>query len=348
MGSRWLSCLVLVILLVPGCAATSAGADSLRANSAAGDGGKPPQGEPSKPQPFYERFFGQQLPVSATSRDWTISLSGSVSCDQCFGGKAWVIKAAKRDGKTYEIRVTKSPVQVDELALVDESKLVVFGRDTENAVVVNVLGLPEGVELDSFMCYTPALSPDHRFLTYVKMFPGHPGPVEITNEYIAYDLTESAASNRVDLGRGMLSDAGIPFYPPGATNAPGEFTAPDEWSAHVMVSRGLFWLGRTDNVAFVDRWRGTNSVIVADLSQGVRHPKMTVQALDTGTIVDLADCRNKVAPSDFENWSENPAGLVSVTDITLSLVGVPHVRLTLAPHPCLVLTTVDIPVRMSP
>jgi hypothetical protein len=46
--------------------------------------------------------------------------------------------------------------------------------------------------------------------------------------------------------------------------------------------------------------------------------------------------------------NHTPTALISVTDITLSLVGAPHVRLTLAPDACLVLTAVDVPVRMSP
>ncbi len=46
------------------------------------------------------------------------------------------------------------------------------------------------------MCFMPALSPGHRFLAFLKDFPGYPGPVQITAEYIVYDLTRSAEYNR--------------------------------------------------------------------------------------------------------------------------------------------------------
>ena len=72
-----------------------------------------------------------------------------------------------------------------------------------------------------------------------------------------------------------------------------------------------------------------------------------MQALDTSKIVDMAGCRDKVAPSDFEIWSRNPASLVFVNDISLSGSGVPHVQLTLNPHSCLVSTTVDVPVNVQ-
>ena len=342
--------LALVVLVAGSSLAISIGANLPGVSAAPGWRDSRQQAESRRHQPFYQRPFGHQPPVSVASKNWSITMIGSAECGECPGGKAWVFTALRKDGgESYKIRLTNSPTQVDELALVDESRLVVFGRNTANAVLVNVLRLPQGAELDSFMCYSPALSPDHRFLAYLKPFPGHPGPVDITNEYVLYDLTGRAASNRVRGGHGIAHDAGIPVYPPGATNAAGEFVAPNEWSAHVMASDGLFWLGETDAVAFVDRWQGTNSLVVVDLSRGVHRPRLTltVRALETGSIVDMADCRNKAAPSDLENWSKAPASLISVTDISLSSTGAPQVRLTLAPHPCLRSTTVDVPLDVA-
>lgn len=343
MGSRW-RCSV-ALLLAPLWILTSVGPPPSASFTPAAEG-DPPRAE-SRPQPFYERPFGHQFPVSVTSSTWRITLSDSVACDRCPGGKAWVFTAVRKDNdESYKIRLTNSPTQVDELDIVRESRLVIFGRNTADAVLVNIVELPKGGELDNFMCYDPVLSFDHRFVAYLKPFPGHPGPIDITNEYAVYDLTESAASNRLHLKDGIVYDAGIPVYPPGATNATGEFAAPDEWSAHVIASAGLFWLSQTDKVAFVDRWRGTDSLVIADVGQGLRQPKLNVQALNTGNMVDMADCRDKVAPSDFENWSKDPAVLIAVTDIFVASSGGPEVRLTLAPHPCLTSTVVDVPIEV--
>jgi hypothetical protein len=298
----------------------------------------------SKSRPFYERLFGHQLPVSTDTRTWRIRLDGKEKCNECPGGIAFAFTAVeKASGKHYQFRMTNSPDQVDEVDVIGKSRAVIFGRIAQNAVLVNLISLPIGSVLDNFMCFWPSLSPDHHFLAYVKYFPGHPGPVDITNEYIVYDLTKTAAENRMSVRKGTAYDVGLPIYPPGATNAANEFVAPDALSAHVMVSDGLFWLDETDTVCFVDRWRAADSLIVADVSRGVRHTNVTAHKLDVTRMVDMAACQKTTSPSDFKAWSKDPASLVSITDITLSQPGASGVLLTMAPHPCLTSASITVP-----
>jgi hypothetical protein len=116
-------------------------------------------------------------------------------------------------------------------------------------------------------------------------------------------------------------------------------TVPD---AHAMVCRRFFWLGPS-TVAFVDRWHDVNSLVVADLSGGARHPELTVRKIDTSRVVDFAGCASRVAPSDLERWEKSPGILLYVQDIR-KLPGKPGwVRLTLQPNECLTTRAFDMP-----
>src|SRR5271165_3786657 len=158
MGSRWLCRYGVLLVFAPSLLVAAAG-EKAHSGVPASVQGRPSQAALPNPQPFYERPFGHQLPVSVTSEGWSITLDGSEPCGQCPGAKAWVFTAVKKDGGgSHKLRLTKSPIQIDQINLVNESRFVVFGRNTSNAVVVNILALPTGAELDSFMCYNPALS----------------------------------------------------------------------------------------------------------------------------------------------------------------------------------------------
>jgi hypothetical protein len=209
-----------------------------------------------------------------------------------------------------------------------------------NMYVITLVLLPSGTQVDRFLCYWPALSPDRHFVAYEKFSPAHPGyDYSPSSEYLVYDLTASAEENRTPPNRrGPLQpyDVGWPLYPEGVKNRPGDnmFEGHDV-PVHWLASEGLFWLGKSDTVAFVDRWQGVNSLVVADMSAGVQHPRVRAYPIDTAALVDLPACKTKVAPSDFEAWSENPATLIQVTEIGISPENPHALRLQLSPKACL-------------
>ncbi len=286
-----------------------------------------------RPAPSYESFFGRQSPVEAESPEWRIDLAKTSPGPVCLHQFSFRARN-KRNGAVSEFTVCNETAQVDELQMIKETRALVLGRAAASAPVANVVDMASGKVEDHFGCYLPTLSPGHRFLAFIKDFPGHPGPVEITDEYIVYDLRRDGEYNRPHFKVGVGYDPGWPVYPPGATNAIGENVVPEGSPFHSRSSQALFWLD-DDTLAFADFFQGRNNLVVANLSRGVRYADVRTLSLDPSQFIDLDQCRKTTAPSDFESWSKEPAGLIRVSEIDL-IPGRPGMAcLVFVPSPCL-------------
>lgn len=184
----------------------------------------------SKPLPglsYDLPYVGRQPPVKGRSPDWLITLTGRqkyaprISCE----GFVFSLKS-ERNGTASQFTICTAALQVDEIDVINSSRALILGRLGANFPTAEVVDLPSGRVLDEFWCFMPVISPGHRFLAFLKSFPGHPGPVAVEAEYLVYDLKRSAAYNREHLRTGVTYDAGWPVYPPGATNAEVENLKP--------------------------------------------------------------------------------------------------------------------------
>lgn len=285
------------------------------------------------------------------STRWRVSLQSTKPCPSCPAGVSFTFAVNDRLtgalthftlAPTYMARVNEVRATPAGTAVIITSHGPYGPPDT-----ATVVALPGGRVEDTFGCVWPALSPDARFLAFRKWFPlRYPPGVLVDDEYLVYDMTKGPEYNRSGCGTRPHCDAGLPIYPPGAQNNVGMKVAEGAAirNAHAMVSRRFFWL-ETNTVGFVDRWRDVNSLVVADLSGGVRHPRVTVREIDTSRVVDFAGCADRVAPSDLEQAEESPGTLIYVQDIQ-KVPGKPGwVRLTLLPNECLKTTTFDMKVR---
>ena len=81
---------------------------------------------------------------------------------------------------------------------------------------------------------------------------------------------------------------------------------------------------------------------MADLSGGIQQPKVSVYLLNIAGVVDLPGCKERVAPSDFEGWSKDPATLIEVKEIQVPPESKGVLRLHLSPHPCLRTDVLDV------
>ena len=294
----------------------------------------------------YER--DSQRKLSAQSEVWDVSLTTQTGCPpevsalRCY-------RFAMKNRVTQEVttfRLGNETSQVDALTIVRPDRLAILGRTPELSIVT-VLALPSGREVDRIICSGASLSPDRRYFAYLKFVPAYPGyEWSPSAEYLVYDLTASPEANRTPANPSRPTepyDVGWPLYPEGAKNVSGDnMYEGHDVPVHWMSSEGFFWLNQSDIVAFVDRWEGTNSLVVADLSGGIERHKVSTYPLKTSGVVDLPACKDKVAASDLEAWSKDPGGLIHVSDIRISLDG-PHIlRLGLSPHPCIGATQLDV------
>jgi hypothetical protein len=290
-----------------------------------------------------------QKTLSAESDRWRVVLTEwTYPCPNALSDECYSFRAQDRLAHSVTtFRLANQTAQVDALSIVDQSRLAILGHALPNLAVVSLTELPSGKEIDHFVCGWPSLSPDGRIAAYIMFVPAHPGyGWSPSDDYLVYDLTASPEDNRPPANRAVPPgpyDVGWPIWPEGAKNSPGDnmFEGQDV-PVHWMASEGFFWLGKFNRVAFVDRWQGVESLIIADLRDGIQHPKVSARPIPTSEILDLASSRSKVAPSDFESWSKDPSTLIYVKDIQQLPSDSHTVRLSLAPHPCLSTASLDI------
>ncbi|MGH9451733.1 MAG: hypothetical protein ACRD11_14545 [Terriglobia bacterium] len=289
--------------------------------------------------------------VSAGSSAWAVSLKSYEKCNNCPSGMRYVFAARDlRTGATSDFQIASLIDQIDAIYLppgVD--RVAILGREGSMLSAVFVVGLPGGRTLDTFSAVWPSASPDHRFIAYRKWFPAHPpAQVSVSDEYLLYDLTKSPAFNRPNGAAGLRDDVGWPVYPQGAKNAsPLENLVPRGTPAHSMASNGFFWLGE-ETLAFVDRWHGVDSLVLIGLKGGIHKPTARSIPLDVSQVIDMSLCRKDVSPSDMERWTEHPGNLIYVTCIQRPPKVKTHLRLRLAPGPCLRSLVLDLPFMGDP
>lgn len=295
-----------------------------------------------------------QRQVACASNLWKVVLGSWGSCGaggatkRCFNFAI----TDKLNHRTSELQLRNETQQVDAISLADQSRAVILGRAAPNLNMITLVGLRNGKVIDSFYCVRPAISPGNRYLAYVKWFPTHLGyGTTISFEYLVYDLSASPEFNRPSANRGVSLnpfDVGWPVYPEHAQNtASDNVLEGSNAAAHQMASSGFFWLGATQRFAFLDSYRGKNTVVIADLSRGVSKAMVAAIPLHASRAVEMSACRSQIAPTDFERWARNPAILVRVESIQLCSAQARCLRLALLPRPCVVRKSLQVAVPGS-
>jgi hypothetical protein len=290
------------------------------------------QGSPKVREPSYRSFFGNQVSLAQKFDGWEINLVRRTPSSSCPSSYRFIFQAANLSKHTKsELTLCNETVQVDEIDIINSSKVLLLGRVAANAPVANVIDIAQGGVLDHFLVFMPAVSPSHRYLAFVQSFPGHPGPLSVSAEYMVYDLTQSPGYNRPSFGTGT-SEAGWPIYPPGATGTPGSNLVPEGVPYHLWTSQALFWI-ESDQLAFADFFERQNKLIVVNLSGGIKDRSIVTIDLDPARFVDLSQCSGSYSRTEFEELSEEAAGLIRVGEIDRGKEG--RLCLKFVHNPCL-------------
>lgn len=286
-----------------------------------------------------------QAKISAESEGWIVSLTSRTACrtgpaDQCFS----LSIEDRSSGKRFNLRIANFTTQIMAIRFPTSSEAVIVGLAAPNLYVLTVVNLRMVSVRDTFLGYWAAISPTSRYVAYVKWYPPHIGyEYSVTNEYMIYDFTQSPAENRTPLNRNVTLgpyEAGWPVYPE-SVKAGDNVLSGQDVPVHTLASDGIFWIDN-NTLAFVDRWRDTNTLIVAQLSKGLRAPLVATKPLPTSQLVNLESCGRTAAQSDLRAWSSAPGTLVFVNRIESIPDRPGWLRLRLAPQPCLTKTALDI------
>jgi len=174
--------------------------------------------------------------------------------------------ALERSGKKVAtLSLPQEMAQVDEIEFTANGRIVILGHvngSVRQAVVVDPV---KQALIDRFYCYEPVLSPNKRFLVFVKFFPAH--FVEgVTYQYLLYDLKKSPEANRPK--NTTVSDpenVGRPLYPLSAKNQFGDNTGQPASEVHMLASGTFFWSADSRRVAFADSHQGVVTLVVVSL-----------------------------------------------------------------------------------
>lgn len=298
----------------------------------------------------YATRYGQQKALAAKSPDWGVQLIR-------WEPATWPPQQFEFEIRNVATKATshitvpawgpdKNALQLHQIDQVNifADRLLVVGRQTANFSEADVLELPSGIIVDQFRCFMPAVSPDRHFIAFIKPFPGHPGPVSVTAEYLVYDLTESPEFNRSRSKSGVTYDAGLPVYPPGATNAPGSNVVPGTDSpVHWIASDQLYWLDPT-TLAFADRYEREVDLVTVKLRGGLYSPQARTAVLNRSLLLDLSQCRNRYSDEDMKKIAHDPSALIHLQQIAPAAGHPGYVCLRLETSACL--TTASLMVKV--
>ena len=258
------------------------------------DGGMGESRSQARIERTYDSEFNpsHQRAVFAETEDVRISLKRKEECKKCPSGRRLVFEVKnKRQGTSSEFVLENEIAQVDELHAISPSKGAVIGREMCDARMVTIVEVKTGKLIDSFYCFRPSVSPNKELVAYEKLFPLH-FMGGVSAEYLVYDFAHTPTENRnakVPVDNRMA--VGLPVFPPGSLNLPGDNITVDEPQRHTMASDSFFWSTDSKKIAFVDRSNAKNSFVVVDISSGVRTPIIWTKTLEADEIVDVAHCR---------------------------------------------------------
>jgi hypothetical protein len=143
--------------------------------------------------------------------------------------------------------------------------LAVFGlfEVDPTAYDVHLVDSNTGTELHSFAARSPTISPDQHWLALREFSPVH-SDIEISEQYLLYDLTKNAAGNRIPgVDYSWLPPLGRTIYPATERHIPfGSGGLPSE-QVHSFHGNSFHWAADSRSLVFVDSTTsGTSLVLV--------------------------------------------------------------------------------------
>jgi hypothetical protein len=105
-------------------------------------------------------------------------------------------------------------VQVDSLSWFGDDRLTVLGMANSSISAIVVVDVHQAKVIDYFLGLDPVISPDGRYIAFVRFYPSH-GIESAEDRVRIYDLAQSASSNRPvkSPGAAPSMEVGRPVYP---------------------------------------------------------------------------------------------------------------------------------------
>lgn len=220
-------------------------------------------------------------------------------------------------GSARTLNLPEEMAQVDMIRRAVDGKIVALGMTGGSTAEVAIVSLSAAKVVDKFLCAMPSLSPDGRYIAFLKLRPTHYIPdVNPEDHYMLYDVDRSAAENRPkNVPPDDQSTVGTCIYPIGGGNAPADNMNAPRGTEHLARS-GFFWAPRSDLILFADHVGCASSLILvlADVKSidavGIRTVQQPTSAFCSHGDGDQTLCSLLVRKVDFPDQAEPRIGVV--------------------------------------
>ncbi len=199
------------------------------------------------------------------AHDVTISFKGVAAT---FKASSPMVLILDSPGVRRSVTLPSEFVQMGSARLFTSDRLVVTGMVNGDVSEVIIVDSNKAEMHDHFLCYSPTVSPDGRYVAFVKFYPAH-GVNSVEDHYSIYDAKLSPEQNRPPLYPHNPAVVGKIVYPNGLSNKPSDNVDLESTSTHRMVSDGFFWDEQSVSVVFADEFHDELSAVVVGINNGV-------------------------------------------------------------------------------
>ncbi len=143
-----------------------------------------------------------------------------------------------------------------------EQVVVIEGFVNGDASEILVISLVSGVIERKFLCYAPAISPNGRYVAYLKFYPTH-GVRDVEDNYLILDLASSGKADKAqNISQGVKA-----LFPERASTKAGS-NVDLEGPLHRMASDGFFWNADSTMVASADFYEEQYRALIFTVAAG--------------------------------------------------------------------------------
>ena len=240
--------------------------------------------------------FDPLHPMPVSYRDDEISMSLD------FSKPRLRIVLQKKVGTQHAISLPEEIAQVNEILRGPANRGLVVGECSGDLSALAVLDLNAAIVSDVVWAYAPDVSPNARYVAFIKFFPAHgygdsDGPED---HYMLYDLTRTALQNRPPGVKASRTDiVGTTVYPPNIGNRDSDNLGIPEREAHFAATDGFFWSPTSDRFVFADTYRGALTLVMIHVDGAGGHPIASAVAVPQAKLCGRNFCSVHLSAVNF-------------------------------------------------
>lgn len=192
--------------------------------------------------------------------------NGDISIALAYEKKGLAIDIENTSQPPHRVQLPSEIVQVNQIAQGPKGKAIILGMVNGSVFEVVIVDLRSELVADQFLAYSPSVSPDGRFVAFVKFYPLH--FVDGTDDhYLLYDVIKSPTENRSS-GTPPTdhTNVGTQIFPSG-NNLSGDNIGINTLQQHHMAAQAFFWRYDSNQYVFLDLQGGKFRLIGVSTSQ---------------------------------------------------------------------------------